>query len=91
MHKPIERRITSSNPYREIREIIEQWCSQNRYGDVLVTISVNGEEITEYLSWEPYEGFVWDMDWWEGEKEVILMGFRMRHDLTFYGFPEKSE
>ena len=62
-------KITSNNPYTEIAQIIEKWCEQNFYDSFVVTISRDGEIITEYLELDGNSvDFVWEHDWYEGEK-----------------------
>lgn len=82
-------KITSDDPYEEVAKIIEGWCEKHYYGSALVTLSVDGIETTEYLDFNGNEmTFIWENDWWEGEKDVYLLGFQMLEDLRFVGFPE---
>lgn len=78
------------DPYTEIANYIEAWYLSVRgwCDDCLVTISRNGEEITEILFYTSAGEFEWEMDWWEGEKDIKLLGFRPISDLKYYGNPE---
>lgn len=87
--KPIGIKVQGDNPYTEIANIIDDWCKKNYYESAFVTLSLNGRVTTEYLSFNG--NFEWDMDWWEGERDVVLIGFRMRHDAVFYGYPNSEE
>ena len=92
--KPIGIKVQGHNPYAEIANIIDDWCKKNYYESAFVTLSLNGRVITEYLSFNGNSvtgEFEWDMDWWEGERDVILLGFRMRSDAVFYGYPNSKE
>lgn len=85
---PIGIRVEGKDPYTEVANIVEDWCRRNYYGSAFVTLSVGGCVTTEYLSFNGNTmEFEWDMDWWEGEKDVVLIGFRMRADVAFYGYP----
>ena len=80
------------NPYTEIANIIDDWCEKNYYGSALVTLSLDGNVTTEYLSFNGNDmKFEWDSDWWEGERNVVLLGFRMMADVVFYGYPNSKE
>ena len=81
-------KIKSTDPYTEIADIIEEWCLKNYYDRFVVTLQINGETITEWLDWCIEYGFIWDTDWWEGEKDVVLVGFRPLHQISFDGYPE---
>lgn len=82
-------KITSDDPYEEVAKIIEGWCEMHYYGSAIVTLSIDRLETTEYLEFNGSEmTFIWENDWWEGEKDVYLLGFQMLKDLRFVGFPE---
>ncbi len=87
--KPIK---ISGNPYNEIVRIILAWCELNCYCDFAVTISSDGRIITEFLELAGFSGieFIWKNDWWEGEKEIYLLGFMPFDDLRIYGIPGKK-
>lgn len=80
----------SRDPYTEIANYIESWCLSDHgwCEDCLVTISRDNEEITEILFYTSMGEFEWEMDWWEGEKDIKLLGFRPISDLKCYGLPE---
>lgn len=79
------------DPYTEIVNYIEAWCQSSKgwYEDFLVTISRDDEEITEILFYTSSGEFEWEIDWWEGEKDIKLLGFRPISDLKYYGNPEE--
>lgn len=77
-----------ATPYEEIADVISDWCETHGYEDFLVTIDLDGDLITEVLEFDGNKcEFVWSMDWWEGEKNVSLVGFRPIRDIKFYGPP----
>lgn len=81
-------KIVSEDPYTEIANIIDEWCKKNYYGSFVVTISRDGQIITEYLEFDGSSfGFIWENDWWEGEKEIYLLGFMPMLQLRVYGAP----
>lgn len=85
--KPVK--IKADDPYTEIAKIIEEWCKHNIYDSFVVTISRNGEIITEYLELDGSSiDFIWEMDWWEGKKEIYLLGFMPMCQLRVYGAGE---
>jgi hypothetical protein len=71
-----------STPYEEIAETISKWCETHSYSDFIVTIDLNGTLITEVLEFDGGRvDFIWLSDWWEGEKNVSLVGFRPIGDI----------
>jgi hypothetical protein len=75
-------------PYSEIADLIEKWCEEHYYTDFLVTISINGEPVTEVLEFDGNNvSFVWLHDWWEGEKDVHMLGFYPIGDIKLAGLP----
>lgn len=80
----------SKSPYAIIAEQIEKWSENNYYGDFLVTISIDGFETTEILSFELGE-YVWVNDWWEGQEDVKLLGFIPIDDIRIYGSPDEDQ
>lgn len=81
-------KIVSEDPYTEIANIIDKWCKKNFYDSFVATISRDGQIITEYLEIDGFSlDFVWENDWWEGEKEIYLLGFMPMLNLRVYGAP----
>ena len=80
----------TKTPYDIVLEPIEKWCREHYYGDFLVTISLDGFEITEFLEFDP-NGFIWENDWWEGQKDVKLLGFMPIDDIHIYGSPDEDQ
>lgn len=84
--KPIK--IASKDPYTEIANIIDEWCRKNFYDSFVVTISRDGQIITEYLELDGMSlDFIWENDWYEGEKDISLIGFMPMLQLRVYGAP----
>lgn len=84
--KPIK--ISSKDPYTEIANIIDEWCTKNFYDSFVVTISRDGQIITEYLELDGMSlDFIWENDWYEGEKDISLIGFMPMLNLRVYGDP----
>lgn len=81
-------KITPKNPYDEIAVIVKCWCEVNYYTDFIVTISLDGEETTEFLEFDGNVAeFIWLNDWWEGQTDIYLVGFRPLDAIKVYGFP----
>ena len=83
----------TGNPYEEICNIIEEWCQGEggEWDDFIVTLQLdNRPPETHYLELEISDdlGFVWSTDWWEGEKDVRLVGFMPLHRIEFYTDPD---
>ena len=69
-----------SNPYEAITDIIRKWCDKNYNDDFLVTIEIGyaekeAYEITTILEYNGVFGFEWNVDWWEGQTFIELLGF----------------
>lgn|GEM_PF-6769557 len=80
------------DPYKEVADIVDKWCQQNYYSSALVTLSIDGRKTTELLSLNGYlMEFEWDNDWWEGEKDIVLLGFEMLDNIQFYGYPNITD
>ena len=80
------------DPYEQIVDVVDAWAKENIYTNMIVTISVNGAVTTQYLGLEfGVTGFhwVWEYDWFEGEPEVYLLGFRPLDMVHCIGLPEK--
>lgn len=77
--------------YEEIGSIVEQWCEKNGYTQILVTISLGyswetPHEETHLLDWDSEHcRLIWDMDWWEGQPNVELVGFTPLHKIRIIG------
>ena len=82
------------DPYEQIGDIVDAWAKENIYTDMIVTVAVNGEIKTEYLGLNvDGRGFnwVWEYDWYEGERDVRLLGFRPLDLVHCYGLPKGKE
>lgn len=90
--KPIGIKVEEKDPYTEVAKIVDDWCRKNYYGSAFVTLSLDGRVTTEYLSFNGNNmEFEWDTDWREGERDVVLIGFRMRDNVAFYGYPNSED
>lgn len=84
-------------PYDSIAETIDKWCQENYYDDFLVTLRLNGKLCVEYLIYEtgdpdrPDPYWLWDSDWWEGQKNTELVGFVAAHSIFVTGTPDNYE
>lgn len=80
----------SETPYETVSRPIEEWCKENYYTDFLVTIQIDGRETTEVLGFNgDIVDFVWLSDWWEGEKNVKLLGFSPIDDISLHNYPRR--
>ena len=77
--------------YKKIGSIVEQWCEENMYTTMLVTISIGYEwetphEETHLLEWD-FESWslVCKDDWWEGQQHVELVGFKPMYKIRLVG------
>ena len=74
-------RIYGSDPYKAISDIVTKWADEHYYDDFIVKIATGHEpnELiieNQLLLFESLdEGFVWQTDWYEGERYVLLYGF----------------
>lgn len=82
--------LISKDPYTEAAEIIEQWANKNYYDDFVVTLRLDGEIVTTLLCVDEAANMEWDNDWWEGQKEVRMIGFAPLSDLLCIGEPIKG-
>lgn len=82
-------KILGEYPMLDVVDIVKRWCAKNYYGDAAVTLKIDGCVTTEFLSfYADSMDFEWDSDWWEGSKNIELLGFRILRDLRFYGYPD---
>lgn len=77
--------------YEKIGSIVERWCEENMYTTMLVTISIGYEwetphEETHVLEWDcESHSLVWEIDWWEGQQHVELVGFTPTYKIRLVG------
>lgn len=83
--------LISKDPYTEAAEIIEQWAKKNYYDDFVVTLRLDGEVITTLLCMDEAANLEWNDDWWEGQKEIRIIGFTPLSDLLCVGEPIKGK
>lgn len=77
------KRIDSINPYDTISSIIQHDPSYMRGESYLVTIRIGSDTETVLLHCEDPETnyYLWDYDWWEGQKEIFLEGYIAISDI----------
>lgn len=79
------------NPYEKIGSVVEQWCKDHVYAQMLVTILIGYDwepphKETHLLDFDAEEGgLVWDSDWWEGQQHVELVGFTPLYKVKLEG------
>jgi len=79
------------SPYNYIADPIKAWCEENYYTDFLVTIWVGDHETTQFLALDDNLcSFTWEIDWWEGEKDVRLLGFAPLTDIHIHNYPKPT-
>ena len=82
--------LIAKDPYTEAAEIIEQWAKKNYYDDFVVTLRLDGKIETTLLCMTENANFEWEDDWWEGQKEIRIIGFTPLRDLLCIGEPIKG-
>lgn len=81
-------KLPCENAYAEAEAIVEAWCKEHIVDTMLVSLLIGDRARTVVL--EPVNGpdrWEWEYDWWEGEKDVLLLGFRPAGDVQFYDYP----
>ena len=79
------------NPYKKIGSVVEQWCKDHVYAQMIVTVSIGYDwepphEETHLLDFDAEKGeLVWDSDWWEGQQHVELVGFTPLYKVRLKG------
>ena len=83
----------NNRPYETICEPIVAWCEKNYYTDFIVTIWINDHEQTEFLEFDATGPglLVWKSDWWEGEKDVRLLGFAPLSEISIHNYQYPKE
>ena len=82
-------KLTSDNYYREVIEIVEEWSYKNYFSIAIVCLSKDGEKTNQLLLLDNGADYVFLNDWWEGEKDVSLIGFTMIEDIDIKGWTGK--
>lgn len=80
-------KLTSNDYYREVIDIVEDWSNKNYYDGMIVCLSVDGEKTNELLLIGAMGEYLFEIDWWEGQKDVYLLGFTPISDLEIQGWP----
>lgn len=63
----------NDNPYYMVENIIENWCMDHGYSDMMVLLRIDGQEEKIYLEYD-FGGWTWEYDWFEGGV-IELIGF----------------
>lgn len=81
----------SRDPYDAVIDVIDYWCSKHYYTHAIVTLELDGNIVTDILL---YDGsshtFEWSNDWYEGQKDIKVLGFRMLDEFKIEGYPEEE-
>lgn len=89
-----------TDPYTEVADYIASRVTLLDFGTWLVKLALDDRETTELLTYGKDDGFVWDNDWYEGERDVKVIDFvdtsdvdpSMRwHSVLKDGFPPDEE
>lgn len=75
--KRLEWNYPDSTPYDAVTAVIEQFAMRNGYESFVVRLSLDGYETNELLILDGNYScqFEWNNDWWEGQKDVYLIGY----------------
>lgn len=86
--------IGKKDPYAEAAAIVTAWCDKNFYDSFLVTLELDGKPETCLLQYECEKDAVnvpcWDVDWWEGQTKIKVLGFRPFCEFRLYGEPSEE-
>lgn len=63
----------SDSPYNMVERIVDNWCEDNGYSDMIVLLRIDGQEEKVYLEYDASGILNWEYDWFEGG-EVELLG-----------------
>ena len=78
-------KLKTDDFYQEVVDIIKE--KSPYYCDYLVSLDIGGDITSEILQFDaPTLDYIWQNDWWEGEKEVILLGFAPTRDIILHGY-----
>ncbi len=64
----------NDNPYLMVENIIDNWCEDNGYSDMMVLLKIDGVEEKSVLEYDCLGGWEWGYDWFEGG-DIELLGF----------------
>ena len=70
-----------NNPYDIVAEILEKWCYEHYFTNLIVRLKLDGEEINVIVTWDIDLTCVFDYDWWEGQKNVEVIGVMTVDDV----------
>lgn len=70
----VKETLKSKTPYDKIAEILVEWGYQNYFSTFIVKIKIDGDVLNE-IAFSKNAEIVWENDWWEGERNVELLGF----------------
>ena len=84
------------NPYQEVIKVVREWCDvydSGSYEDFLVELKLDGGYRTEILICDIADSddyFVFLHDWYEGEQDIEIVGFRPVSTIHMEGIPNKD-
>lgn len=70
-----------TDPYTEVADYIASRVTLLDFGAWLVKLALDDRETTELLTYDKDDGFVWDNDWYEGERDVKVIDFVDANDV----------
>lgn len=86
--------IGKKDPYAEAAAIVTAWCEKNFYDSFLVTLELDGKPETCLLQYDFEKDAAnvpcWDVDWWEGQTKITVLGFRPFCEFLLYGEPSEE-
>ena len=78
------------SPYDLVLDIVIENTEYNT--DYLVTLLLDGEEETVLLLYDgAIDLYEWEYDWYEGQKEVKVLGFMPISKIKIHNYPRKEE
>lgn len=82
----------NENGYEEVEKVVDKFVEKYGYGSIIVKIALarTPEEMpdiyNELLLFEGFdEGFIWENDWWEGEKYIVVVAIDFVADVIISG------
>ena len=67
-------------PYDIVADILTEWCYKNYFTDMIIQLKLDGITENIIVTWEDTD-CVFEYDWWEGQRDIELVGFMDIHDV----------
>lgn len=79
----------NENGYVEVEKVVDKFVEKYGYGSIIVKLALGrtpAEKMpdicNELLLFEGFdEGFIWENDWWEGEKYIVIVAIDFVADV----------